>query len=266
MSKASRWSSLLQTRDSDSHSHSHSHSHSRSHSHAHSLFHRLRRNPFLSRDPNEGNASNIAEHDPASQVGGEGELDSDNDSLAKRDRSAVVEKSVHAAGSSQESFVTRVVQTISLVQYVDPWGSAFKTQTVFAAPNTVVIDPESGKTVVISVGTPSSAAPPRSTPGGSGLASSSSNNTAQITHKTKLTSSLSARSTKSAFPSLVDIRNSTNCKLHKTPQDLVILPLVPMLTELFMAKLTSMPTLRLLHPQMSTTSRSTSRLHTLALH
>ncbi|KAH0495222.1 hypothetical protein TgHK011_008787 [Trichoderma gracile] len=66
---------------------------------------------------------------------------------------------------SSTSLVTRVVQTVSLVQIVDSSGSPLETQTRFAIPNTVVVDKDTGKTISASNPdhTPAPAAP------GSGL-------------------------------------------------------------------------------------------------
>lgn len=55
-----------------------------------------------------------------------------------------------------DNFVTQVIQTVSLIQYVDPAGSPYETQTFYAAPNTVVIDTVSGNTVTISPPDPAS--------------------------------------------------------------------------------------------------------------
>ncbi|PTB68009.1 hypothetical protein BBK36DRAFT_1114568 [Trichoderma citrinoviride] len=62
---------------------------------------------------------------------------------------------------SATSLVTRVVQTVSLVQIVDSSGSPIETQTRFAIPNTVVVDKDTGKTISASNPdhTPAPAAP-----------------------------------------------------------------------------------------------------------
>jgi hypothetical protein len=55
-----------------------------------------------------------------------------------------------------DNFVTQVIQTVSLIQYVDPAGNPYETQTFLAPPNTVVIDTVSGITVTISPPNPAS--------------------------------------------------------------------------------------------------------------
>lgn len=213
MTKPSRRSSLLQT--SDSHSHSHAHSH------AHSLFHRLRHSHFRSQDALKDTVK-VDKPGSDGKASGNGELESANDSLAKRDSSAVNEDVVvNAVGGSQESSVARVVQTVSLVHYVDPWGSAFKTQIVYATPNTVVVDSKSRNTAAITAVTPSSAALRESTPGGNLRASSSSTNTIHSPYYAKVASVDSSQTQKSAFSSVGDIRNLTACKLHDHSQDVV---------------------------------------------
>lgn len=205
MTKPSHGSSLLQAR----------------HSHSHSFFHRFRHNPLYAHKHQQQDLR--AKDDDKSDVDDSGsekdlganasvELDSPDGALAKRNPSAITEKVVVNAVDGPNSFVTHVVQTISLVQYVDPWGSAFETKTVYAPPNTVVVDPKTGKTVAISVGGQSVTVLPGSTPDGSGLASSSHGTTISTSLGPKLTPVPSAATAKPAYPSVGDIRNSTNSK------------------------------------------------------
>ena len=56
---------------------------------------------------------------------------------------------INDIGDSAASFVTQVIQTVSLVQIVDPAGVPYETKTIFAAPATVVVDPATGQTVEI---------------------------------------------------------------------------------------------------------------------
>ncbi|KAG6039075.1 hypothetical protein E4U41_003343 [Claviceps citrina] len=224
MTKPSRGSSLIQPRDSHSHSHSHSH--------VHSLFHRLRHGPFRPRDLPEGQLSRTDGPVSDNEVGGESDLDSVHDSLTKRHLVPAIEEVVaEVIGGVADSFITRVVQTVSLVQYVDELGLPFKTQLVFAAPNTHVFDPKTQNTAASSTSTPPSAALPGSTPGGStpggstpggstpsgsSHASSSSSNTIHTSDNTKVATvapSHTSHTTISPFPTVSDIRNATTCKL-----------------------------------------------------
>ncbi|PNY29114.1 Uncharacterized protein TCAP_00964 [Tolypocladium capitatum] len=118
MTKSSRGPSLLQARDA--------------HSHSHSLFHRLRHGRHAHHGADE-------EPDAEAEAGGQ---------LARRadDGGSVVD-----AESPDTALVTQVVQTVTLFQVVDPWGSAFETRTVVGPPNTVVIDSASGVTVDVSL-------------------------------------------------------------------------------------------------------------------
>ena len=52
--------------------------------------------------------------------------------------------------SSSPSFVTQVIQTVSLVQVVDSTGSPIELRTQYGPPNTIVVDSASGSTVAIS--------------------------------------------------------------------------------------------------------------------
>ncbi|KAK2603770.1 hypothetical protein QQS21_004055 [Conoideocrella luteorostrata] len=203
MTKQPRGSSLLQARDH------------LPHSHAHSFFHRFRRNPFHAHESDRTNHSDrVDEHNSEKNFEVKGELDASDGALTKRDPKAITESIVvNAIVGGQDSFITRVVQTISLVQYVDTRGSAFKTQTVYAAPNTVVVDPKSGKTVAISAGTRSTEAHPGSTPGGT-RASVSLDTTISTSLDSKSTSTSPAITTKPVLPSVGDARNSTNTPFH----------------------------------------------------
>ncbi|KAF5021164.1 hypothetical protein F66182_6810 [Fusarium sp. NRRL 66182] len=51
---------------------------------------------------------------------------------------------------AEQNLVTQVVQTVSLIQVVDPAGSPIELQTHYAPPATVVVDSASGSTVAIS--------------------------------------------------------------------------------------------------------------------
>lgn len=96
---------------------------------------------------------------------------------------------------SATSLITRVVQTVSLVQIVDTRGSPIETQTRFAIPNTVVVDKNTGKT--ISASNPDgTAAPavPGSSPGSSGGISSSTSSTGSQTNATPIAPSSASSS------------------------------------------------------------------------
>ncbi|KKP00884.1 hypothetical protein THAR02_06997 [Trichoderma harzianum] len=100
---------------------------------------------------------------------------------------------------SATSLITRVVQTVSLVQIVDTRGSPIETQTRFAIPNTVVVDKNTGKT--ISASNPDhTAAPavPGSSPGSSGGISSSTSSTGSQTNATPIAPSSASSSSGSS--------------------------------------------------------------------
>ncbi|KAG5978008.1 hypothetical protein E4U55_006419 [Claviceps digitariae] len=243
MTKQSRRSSLVQA--SDSHSHSHSHSH------AHSLFHRLRHGALSSQDTPETQPGKLSKTDePDSASRGEIELDSadddhdyddhdddhhDDDSLTKRHFLSTAEKAADTIGDIQDSFVNRVIEHVSLIQYVDPWGVPLKTEPepepepVDATPNNADSNSPPGINAAIPAhGTPLSAAPPGPKAEGGLRASSSSSSTvhssenakatptasssSRTTHTSvnaKVTPAASPHTTNSAFPNVGDIRNAT---------------------------------------------------------
>ncbi|KID84260.1 hypothetical protein MGU_08462 [Metarhizium guizhouense ARSEF 977] len=199
MTKPSHGSSLLQARDS------------RSHSHSHSFFHRFRHRPLHAHDPEQQSFGDDAASDNGfgNHLGANVELDSSNNALAKRDSSETSQPvAVNAVGDEQTSLVTHVRQTISLVQYVDPWGSTFETKTVYSPPNTVVVDPKTGETIDISSGPESTVALPGPTPSGSTYSSSSLDSATPTSLGPTLTSTTSSATVKPAYPSLrADINN-----------------------------------------------------------
>ena len=120
---------------SHAHSHSHSHSHSRSkHSHIHL--------PSLGR--HNGTGADDHHDDPKKHQKEANTGDSDQ-SLELRDVGADAQSS-----SYDDPYETRVVQTIELIQVVDPSGKPITTRTNTVPPNTVVVDRVSGETVAIS--------------------------------------------------------------------------------------------------------------------
>jgi hypothetical protein len=201
MTKSSRGSSLIQARHS--------------HPHSHSLFHLFRRSPLHGHTSKHQALCHDDANDSAfeNHLGANAELDSSNHPPVKRDPSAIAEKVVvNAISGGPNTLVTQVVQTISLVQYVDPWGSPFETKTVYGPPSTVVVDPESGKTVAISIGTQSSLVH-GSTPTQSGQSSPSPALTISTALGPKQNGVSSSASATPVYPSVADIRNSTSCKL-----------------------------------------------------
>ena len=187
MAKSSSGSSLLQAR-------------SDAHSHAHSLFHRIHddlsnhaeeSSPLTFENDNidvpshshsQGHHHHLHRHEnrrDSKEAGFETDLGAATEletpsgvasaSLAQvRDiGGGITEKIVVNAlkDNGLDPYVTHVVQTISLVEYVDAKGSAYMISTVFAQPNTVVMDP-SGKTI-------SESSPKHQTQAGPGLPSPS---------------------------------------------------------------------------------------------
>ncbi|KAH0600278.1 hypothetical protein MHUMG1_01274 [Metarhizium humberi] len=199
MTKPSHGSSLLQARDS------------RSHSHSHSFFHRFRHRPLHAHDPEQQSSGDDAASDNGfgNHLGANVELDSSNNALAKRDSGETSQPvAVNAVGDEQTSLVTHVRQTISLVQYVDPWGSTYETKTVYSPPNTVVVDPKTGETIDISSGPESTVALPGPTPSGSTYSSSSLDSATPTSQSPTLTSTTSSATVNPAYPSLrADINN-----------------------------------------------------------
>ncbi|KAK8929513.1 hypothetical protein VCV18_002176 [Metarhizium anisopliae] len=199
MTKPSHGSSLLQARDS------------RSHSHSHSFFHRFRHRPLHAHDPEQQSFGDDAASDNGfgNHLGANVELDSSNNALAKRDSSETSQPvAVNSVGDEQTSLVTHVRQTISLVQYVDPWGSTYETKTVYSPPNTVVVDPKTGETIDISSGPESTVALPGPTPSGSTYSSSSLDSATPTSQSPTLTSTTSSATVNPAYPSLrADINN-----------------------------------------------------------
>ncbi|KAK1247796.1 hypothetical protein MKX07_000684 [Trichoderma sp. CBMAI-0711] len=149
----SRRPSLLQARG-DSHAHAHAHSsYKLGHGHGH------------------GHDQHLHQQYPHDAVAGPRPDDIKPESAQEpelQDRAAVPvgdQQPTDVTTPSATSLVTRVVQTVSLVQIVDSSGSPLETQTRFAIPNTVVVDKDTGKTISASNPdhTPAPAAP------GSGL-------------------------------------------------------------------------------------------------
>lgn len=132
-----------------SHAHSRSHSESRgrsnshSHSHSHAHVHFI---PSLlsSWKPPKDDSDTLPDHE------------SINDDT---DTTKTVQVELRQADEQPDPFVTRVVQTVELVQVVDTAGLPVSLHTVYAPPNTVVIDRESGETVAISAPGSSRTAP-----------------------------------------------------------------------------------------------------------
>ncbi|PNP54919.1 hypothetical protein THARTR1_04608 [Trichoderma harzianum] len=104
---------------------------------------------------------------------------------------------------SATSLITRVIQTVSLVQVVDTSGSPIETLTRFAVPNTVVVDKNTGKTISASNPDHTAAlAAPGSGPGSSGGISSSTSSTGSQTNATPIAPSSASSSVPSPVPSL----------------------------------------------------------------
>ncbi|POR39569.1 Uncharacterized protein TPAR_00242 [Tolypocladium paradoxum] len=200
MPKSSRGPSLLQARDA--------------HSHSHSLFHRLRHAGA------HGHDTTHARHDRHAHHGADEEPDIDAE--ADRQPARHDDDSHVLVERDTTSVITRVVQTVSLVQVVDPWGSVFETRTVVGPPDTVVVDSASGKTVAISVlGVDATLAIPGSGDASSYATSSTSGSSAttpapSITTPSSRASSLTSAplSSVAIYPTLGESRNGTNSVVH----------------------------------------------------
>lgn len=138
------------------------------------------------------------------------------------------------------SFVTQVIQTVSLVQVVDSVGSPIELRTQYGPPNTIVVDSASGSTVAISNPDPpsSTAAAPGSNAAGSDDLPLSSSPGAAAATPTYVTSASESDPSLSPSPSALAIPSSDDT-LSDTPSatlgsdpasqatDLTSSPLVP---------------------------------------
>ncbi|KAH8710865.1 hypothetical protein HC256_007696 [Beauveria bassiana] len=225
--------SLLQARDSHSvdslpssasDSHTRSAIHLQAHRHTHYPHtHDHIRHRDTSDDNNHGNQHHQQSHShsaasPATEsIVAQSDLDdrvsSDSRSLEARSPAAAVDAALAARADDATSYVTQVVQTISIVQVVDYSGSPISSSTQYATPNTVVVDPSTGETksqsspgFTIAVN-PSSLVP--------GLGSSyTTPSTTTSTHHTTSTSSQPSSAplpslSASSFPTLSDPSNGT---------------------------------------------------------
>ncbi|KAM0665778.1 hypothetical protein ACQRIU_006039 [Beauveria bassiana] len=158
--------SLLQARDSHSvdslpssasDSHTRSAIHLQAHRHTHYPHtHDHIRHRDASDDSDHGNQLHQQSHShsaasPASEsIVAQSDLDdrvsSDSRSLEARSPAAAVDAALAARADDATSYVTQVVQTISIVQVVDYSGSPISSSTQYATPNTVVVDPSTGET------------------------------------------------------------------------------------------------------------------------
>lgn len=193
MTNPFRGSSLLQARDVHPHTHSpHRHHHRHRHLHAQK---RSAHEPHHDSDLN-------------SEHGGE--------SIRHRPRAPpAVDRAIIIKDTKPAPLITQIIQTVSLIQFVDSAGSPIETQTQYAAPNTILVDSLSGKTVAISNPDSSTAiAVPGSDrgPGPGSSLSSSTNGPAQITGIVSSPPSIVSSAPSSQYPTLSDAHNGTNRK------------------------------------------------------
>ncbi|EFY84354.1 hypothetical protein MAC_09606 [Metarhizium acridum CQMa 102] len=173
---------------------------SRSHSHSHSFFHRFRHRLLHAHDPEQRSFGDDAASDNGfgHHLGANVELDSSNNALAKRDSSETTQQVAVNA-------------------------------TIYSPPNTIVVDPQSGKTIDTSSGPESTVALPGPTPSGSGYSSSSLDSATSTSLGPVPTSTTPSSATvKPAYPSL---RNDINYRFvnHLGNQEyLKIYPLHPL--------------------------------------
>ncbi|KAM3455702.1 hypothetical protein MY3296_002120 [Beauveria thailandica] len=222
--------SLLQARDSHSvdylpssasDSHTRSAIHLQAHRHTHHLHTHDHIRPRDTSDDNDNVNQQSHSHSAASpaseSIVAQSDLDdrvsSDPWSLEARSSTAAVDAAVASHADDATSYVTKVVQTVSIVQVVDYSGSPISSSTQYATPNTVVVDPSTGETksqsspgFTIAVN-PSSLVP--------GLGSSyPTPSTTTSTHHTTSTSSQPSSAplpslSASSFPTLSDPSNGT---------------------------------------------------------
>ncbi|KAM3442448.1 hypothetical protein MY4824_001042 [Beauveria thailandica] len=222
--------SLLQARDSHSvdslpssasDSHTRSAIHLQAHRHTHHLHTHDHIRPRDTSDDNDNVNQQSHSHSAASpaseSIVAQSDLDdrvsSDQGSLEARSSTAAVDAAVASHADDATSYVTKVVQTVSIVQVVDYSGSPISSSTQYATPNTVVVDPRTGETksqsspgFTIAVN-PSSLVP--------GLGSSyPTPSTTTSTHHTTSTSSQPSSAplpslSASSFPTLSDPSNGT---------------------------------------------------------
>ncbi|KHO01509.1 uncharacterized protein MAM_00510 [Metarhizium album ARSEF 1941] len=189
-------------------SRSHSRAHFHAHAHARSPFHRFQHRPLHARDPEQQSSADDAANDDSKNP-----LEITERALAEHNSGELTAQVVVNAVASHDQgvLVTHVRQTISLVQYVDPRGSPYETKTVSAAPDTVVVDSKSGKTIAIFGGSQSDSALRGSAPSrGEHTVPSRGSITSTWPATLTPTSTPETATTKTAYPSAADIRNSTN--------------------------------------------------------
>lgn len=125
-----------------------------------------------------------------------------------------MDAAVAARADDAASYVTQVVQTVSVIQVVDYSGSPISTQTSYASPNTVVIDPNTGETVSESLPAFTVALNPSNLlssllPGLGSDPSSTPSTTSTTHHTVSTTGSVSAPPATTGFPTLSDPSNGT---------------------------------------------------------
>ncbi|KAJ6438481.1 FAD dependent oxidoreductase [Purpureocillium lavendulum] len=219
MTKPSHGPSLLQARED-----------TRSHPHPHSLFHRRRHadGPRGTTQPHHehhhySHNTAVLDGTPCAEPDADETARAPSKELARDIVGDVVQRDgagvdtvVNVIKDPDSPYLTRIVQTVSLVQVVDPWGSAWQTRTVTGPPNTVVVD-TSGNTIAVSAAdvqatlvalAPSTAA--TTTP------ASNTGTTAPSTLTPSQASSLTSTPSLSAsiYHTISDVRNGTNTALH----------------------------------------------------
>lgn len=239
-------SSLLQAGDSPdillpssstSDPHARSAAHLRAHRHTHHAYthdhvqnHHLSDNSNDNADPASASASSSAPGPDS--ILSDSHLDerasSDATSLDPRAQAAAVDAALAVRADDSAPYITQIVQTISVIQVVDISGSPISTQTQYAQPNTVVLDPASGETISQSEPAPTIALDPSSLipdPGSllpdpgqllSDLGIQPSSSSTSTTTSTLTTTSTSSKPSSAApisasagFPTLSDASNGT---------------------------------------------------------
>ncbi|KAH7318515.1 hypothetical protein B0I35DRAFT_479014 [Stachybotrys elegans] len=134
--------------DSSSSSSPDSNSHARSHAHSHN--HQPGFSPHHHRHHDSHHHSDIPSGASSNDIGNSASSAATDASDHDRQHLDLRQEPV-AAGIDTAPFVTQVIQTVSLVQYVDASGRPIQTQTLLAPPNTVLVDPVSGNTIPLPV-------------------------------------------------------------------------------------------------------------------
>ncbi|KAH7152270.1 hypothetical protein B0J13DRAFT_259065 [Dactylonectria estremocensis] len=184
---------LSSSDSSSSSSNSHSHSHSSSHSsyarsnsgkrHAH-----LHRHDSRQVDNTNQDDQDHQQDQSEDQGGSERSIDTvsrlRHSHRRHQFRGAETALKLEIRDDTATGYVTQVVQTVSVVQVVDSVGSPIAVQTLYADPNTIVVDSASGSTISVSNPESSAAAAPASNAASTNDVAQSSNDMTSLVAST----------------------------------------------------------------------------------